>query len=135
MRCILLEYAFALCVGLATIQATEAQHGHPLVGSWTGYLVSELDVSRRILVVMDYNGSRISGRIHAGSERASIIEAVLDPNTWRISIVAVWEDPNSDGRRIQLVGTLDNVSAVASRTYSGIWHESGTTGQFQLTLN
>ena len=53
--------AGALCSALALSSlAALAQHGHPLVGTWSGYWQTETD-RHRVLLLLEYDGEAITG--------------------------------------------------------------------------
>lgn len=114
--------------------AALAQHGHPLVGTWSGYWQTE-SARHRVLLLLDYDGNAITGVINPGRNSAPLTRASLDPATWTLVLEASRED--TDGNLVHTVieGRIDNVTSPTERAISGTWTEGATRGVLQVTLN
>ena len=123
----------ALGLGLFGLAAV-AQHGHPLVGTWSGYWQTESERGR-VLLLLDYEADAITGVLNPGRNAAALTRASLDPATWTVVFEASRED--GDGNVVQTVieGRIENVTSPIERTISGTWTRDGTPAEFQVTLN
>src|SRR4029077_2044844 len=59
-----------------------AQEGHPLVGSWHGDRGSNAATRTPLTLIMDWDGSVISGLVNPGYEHAALQNAKLNPKDW-----------------------------------------------------
>src|SRR5690606_2531649 len=65
-----------------------AQEGHPIKGSWLGTWESNDVHGEFVLVVMDWDGEKISGIINPGTDNIEITNATLNPDGWIVQIAA-----------------------------------------------
>lgn len=112
-----------------------AQHGHPLVGSWSGDWLLPSGSRQRLLLALDYDDDTISGYLFIGTRRLTLARAVLDPESWSVHLEAA--DAGSDGQRINylLDGRIENLGSVTDRTIAGAMSANGTSGSFELIMN
>jgi hypothetical protein len=110
---------------LAMAVTVSAQFGHPLKGSWSGDWGPNATERSRVLLDLDWDGTRITGTINPGPDAVAIERATVDPSTWSVRLEA-------PGYLIE--GKLDNLGAYARR-FSGIWTEDGVRGNFTLFRN
>jgi len=126
-----------LVAGIAVLSlagAAAAQYGHPLKGSWSGDWGPNDDDRRRLLLLLDWNGSDVTGTINPGPNAVPIETATLDPATWSVRIEA--EGRDADGNAVDYVidAELQNIGSY-NRVLTGSWTQSGVIGDFTLIRN
>lgn len=112
-----------------------AQHGHPLVGTWSGYWGTSADQRNRVLLLLDYDGEAIRGVINPGRNAAPISAASLDASTWTLVLEASREDADGNTIAYRIEGRLENVTTPSARVLSGTWTEGNERGDFRVTFN
>ena len=111
--------------------ATMAQEGHPLKGSWIGVWEGNEAHGDNVVVILDWDGERISGMINPGTDNIEIDEAELDPSDWTVRLEA---DAQTDaGRSIRYVieGTISEIE-IPSRSLIGTWQSQAGRGTFSI---
>jgi len=112
-----------------------SQAGHPAKGSWSGDWGPTADHRNRILLLLDWDGNEISGTINPGPNAIEIDSAVLDPETWTLTIEAMVPVRGGNVERYRATGTLENLGSWTNRTYSGTYTHGNDTGTFRVVLN
>ena len=109
----------------------QAQEGHPLKGSWIGVWEGNPTHDEFVVVVLDWNGEEITGRINPGTDNIDITTAVLDPENWTVRIEADTED--SEGRSVDYLieGTIEDLE-LPNRFIKGTWRNGGNRGNFEI---
>ena len=109
----------ALALGL--ISSASAQEGHPVKGSWIGEWQGNA-LGESILMVMDWDGEKISGVINPGTDDLQIDSATLNPDDWTIHIEA--GDYTIDGtfNRLEL----------PNRSINGTWKGGNDSGNIEI---
>ena len=123
----------ALLIGLPG--AAVAQHGHPLVGTWSGYWGPNEAQRNRVLLLLEYDGERIGGIINPGPNPVPITNATLEPSTWTVVLEGSREDSDGNTVEYRIEGRIENVTSPVERSMSGEWSQGGVTGDFSVTLN
>jgi hypothetical protein len=125
----------AVLLGALLASGASAQVGHPAKGSWSGYWGTSDADKRRILLLIDWRDSKLTGTINPGPNQVAIDEAELDVDTWTLRLEAVL--PNAGGAKTPFVATgkLTNLGSWTMRTYSGTYVFGAETGRFTVTLN
>jgi hypothetical protein len=103
--------ALSLSVGVLLLAGTAvAQEGHPLAGSWHG-TVGEGDDIMDITVIMDWDGTEVTGVINPGFEHAALQNARLMSGDWTVSFEIDY--PNRDGQvqRCMVSGAIDQLGS------------------------
>ena len=121
----------AMTIATLLIPIAMAQEGHPLKGSWIGVWESNEAHGESVVVIMDWDGERISGVINPGTDNIEIDEATLDPDDWSVHIEA---DAQTDaGRSIRYVidGTIRELE-LPSRSIIGTWRSQEGRGAFDI---
>lgn len=130
-RAILLALAFALFM-----PPLLAQHGHPLVGTWSGYLNGAEDRQIRALFQLEFNVDQsITGSLIANGQRFPLASASLDPDTWTVTITAQGPDRQGNAREYRIMGAIENLDSPTERTLVGTWQEGGQGGDFRVVIN
>jgi hypothetical protein len=112
-----------------------AQHGHPLVGTWSGDLTGG-ERPIRVVLALDFNVDQtISGFIIANGNRLPLTSATLDPHAWQVSLVAQGQNRAGDRVSYQIHGTIENLGSATDRAIAGTWQEGGNEGDFRVVIN
>ena len=130
MRASLLRISVG-CAALAVAAWAAAQEGHPLKGSWIGVWEGNEAHGDNVVVILDWDGERISGMINPGTDNIEIDEAELDPSDWSVHLEA---DAQTDaGRSIRYVieGTISEIE-LPSRSLIGTWQSQEGRGTFSI---
>ena len=121
-----------LMVGM--VVSAFAQYGHPLKGSWSGDWGADPDNRTRLLLLLDWDGTAITGTINPGPQAVDITTASLDPTTWAIHFEAIGEDDAGEPVAYVVDGELQNLGSY-NRVITGMWMQGDLTGAFTLTRN
>jgi hypothetical protein len=119
---VLLKGASVVAISYFFSSATNAQEGHPLKGSWIGEWSGNSDLGEFVLVVMDWDGSAVSGMINPGTDNMGIENVDLNPEDWSVTI-------ESGGYTIEAV--IENLE-LPSRALVGTWRGPGGEGNFEI---
>ena len=111
-----------------------AQYGHPLKGSWSGDWGPNEEDRRRLLLLLDWDGSAVSGTINPGPNAVPIETATLDPATWSLRIEAEGRDADGNTVTYSIDAELQNIGSY-NRVLTGSWTQGGVTGDFTLIRN
>ncbi|HSG63833.1 MAG TPA: hypothetical protein VLD39_02490 [Gammaproteobacteria bacterium] len=129
----------ARLLGLAVVLACSlpcalAQQGHPLVGTWSGYWGVSADERHRVLLVLAYDGERVTGVINPGRASIELTDATLDPARWTVKLEAAASE-RTGGVRYLIEGRIENLGSITERTLAGTWTQGGQRGDFRLVMN
>lgn len=108
-----------------------AQEGHPLVGSWHGNWGVDQTKRTDLTVVMDWDGSVISGIANPGFDQARIENAKLTPKGWTLHFEVTLKDASGNPMRCIADGKIDKLGS-DRRTLSGTWLCGNTKADFML---
>lgn len=123
------------CVGtlaaLAALSPATAQEGHPVKGSWIGEWQSNETHGDSVVVILDWDGERITGMINPGTQNIEIDAASLNPDDWSIHIEA--DAQTSEGETIRYVidGTIEAIE-LPNRSIVGTWRSDNGRGAFDI---
>jgi hypothetical protein len=118
--------AAALCLSLTT----SAQEGHPLKGSWIGEWKGNAAQGDFVLMVLDWDGSKITGVINPGTDNMTIKEATLDPTDWSVHIEADGQ-ANNQPVSYELDGKIEKLELPA-RSIVGTWKSQSGSGVLEI---
>ena len=104
-----------------------AQEGYPLDGTWRGQWGQPGGESTLAVVVMNWDGSTINGRINPGRNTINFTTASLDAENWLVHIEAL----TKEGQPIVIDGKLENLGSY-NRTITGTWTAAGVANQIVL---
>ena len=107
-------------LALGLISGASAQEGHPVKGSWIGEWEGN-PLGESILMVMDWDGEKITGVINPGTDDLKIDSATLNPDDWTIHIEA--GDYELDGKFERL--------ELPNRSLTGTWKGDNDNGTFE----
>lgn len=109
----------------------QAQEGHPLKGSWIGVWEGNTTHDEFVVVILDWNGESITGRINPGTDNIDITTAELNTDNWSVRIEADTED--SEGRSVDYLieGTIEDLE-LPNRYIKGTWRNGSNRGNFEI---
>ena len=122
----LLNFAFLLA------SATAAQEGHPLVGSWHGERWADPKNRTDVTLVMDWDGTQLTGVVNPGFESMKLQNAKLVPKDWSLHFEIESKDRSGKVVRCSIDGKIDRLGS-DQRTLAGTWICAGVKQQFTLT--
>ena len=108
-----------------------AQEGHPIKGSWIGVWEANPSHGDDVLVVMDWDGRKITGIINPGTDNIEITKATLDPDDWGVHIEATGADKSGDEIDYVIDGTIMDLE-LPNRYIVGTWRSSAGRGDFEI---
>jgi hypothetical protein len=112
-----------LLVSTLTFAAVaSAQEGHPLKGSWIGEWKGNAKLGDFVLLVLDWDGSKVSGVINPGTDNLTITEASLNPTDWTVHIEA---------GGYELDGKIEKLELPA-RMVVGTWKSADGNGALEI---
>jgi hypothetical protein len=118
-----------LCLtALAGAMPGMAQEGYPLDGTWRGEWGPAGGEQTLAVLVMNWDGKAISGRINPGRNTINITSATLDPSGWHVHIDAL----GRDGKAIVIEADLQDLGSY-HRRLAGIWQQDGESWPLMLT--
>ena len=97
-----------------------AQEGFPLDGTWRGQRQMGTEAPVTIVMVLQWDGKKVSGVIDPGPKSISIANAELIPDGWRVKV----EAHTPSGEAISFTGVIGKLGAY-DRTITGTWIEGG----------
>jgi len=121
---------------LAMAGSVQAQQGHPLTGTWLGDWGEDGDDRNFLTLILQWDGSTVSGLANPGPESAELQRIHLDSADWSVTFEADLVDRNGNTVHISARGTLHSIGSM-TRTLNGTWTSgsgSGSgSGDFTLT--
>ena len=122
----------AMAVVVALTVAAAAQEGHPLVGSWHGDRGGTGKARTDVTLIMDYDGTQITGVVNPGFENMQLQNAKLTPAGWTVHFELDAKDAAGKPTHCSVDGKIDRLGS-DQRTLAGTW-VCGTVKQtFKLT--
>jgi hypothetical protein len=122
----------ALAIGLGSGGTASAQEGHPLKGSWLGTWQSNEVLGDNILLILDWDGEKITGMINPGTDNIPVAKASLDPKGWVVKIEADAKDKNGAAIHYVIDGKLENLE-LPNRSIVGTWSSQRGRGAFEAS--
>lgn len=121
--------SFLIIVLLVVFQdAAIAQEGYPLDGTWRGSWGTPGGEQTLAVVVMNWDGESINGRINPGRNMIFFEDASLDAENWVVRFTST----SKQGEPIEFEGVLENIGSY-NRSISGTWTIAGQENQLVLT--
>ena len=122
----------SLLAGFGFAGQVAAQEGHPMTGSWVGDWGIGSGSRNRVVVILEWTGSTLTGTINPGPDAIPIQTATTNPDDWSLHIEAAGTD--SRGRQVEYVidGTIDDLGTY-NRTLAGTWQVGSQSGDFSIT--
>ena len=123
-------YVFIAC--LMTAAPVLAQEGHPLVGSWHGNWGLNPTSRTDLTVVMDWDGTALTGIVNPGFDQSKLQNAKLNPKDWTVHFEIDSKDAAGKPARCMVDGKIDKLGS-DRRTLTGAWNCGTAKGDFKLT--
>ena len=117
---------------LLTCLALTAQAGHPLVGSWHGDRGTGPKNRTDITLIMDWDGTQLTGVVNPGFEGMKLQNAKLTPKDWSVHFELESKDTAGKPTRCMVDGKIDRLGS-DQRTLAGTWVCGSVTQDFKLT--
>ena len=109
-----------------------AQEGHPLDGSWHGDRRPNAKTRTDVTLIMDWDGTQVTGMVNPGFEHMALQNAKLNPKDWTVHFEVESKDAAGKTVRCLVDGKIDKLGS-DTRTLAGTW-TCGTVKQtFTLT--
>ena len=108
-----------------------AQEGHPLVGAWHGDWGPDATIRQDVTLIMDWDGTTLTGLVNPGFEHASLENASLVSSDWSVHFEIDFDDGSGEAVRCVVDGTIDRLGS-DRRTLSGAWNCGEEEADFQL---
>jgi hypothetical protein len=112
---------------LAAATTAGAQEGFPLDGTWRGERDGGGKAPVTLVLVMQWDGTKVTGVINPGPKAIPITEAKLIPDGWRITLAA----RTVAGEAIIFEGAIGELGAY-NRSISGTWTEGGRSYRVRM---
>ena len=109
-----------------------AQEGHPIKGSWLGNWEGNEVHGDFVLLVMNWDGEKISGIINPGTDNIEITSATLNPDGWVVQIQATDEDAQGGPVHYEIEGRIQNLE-LPDRSIVGTWKHERGSGAFEVS--
>jgi hypothetical protein len=107
---------------LLVVSAANAQEGFPLDGTWRGEHVASDGSHKTIVLIMQWDGKKVTGTINPGPGAAEFSAAGLIPDGWKVTLAA----KTAAGASISFAGALSDLGKY-NRALTGKWSEGGAT--------
>jgi hypothetical protein len=119
-------------LALLLVSVAHAQEGHPMSGVWVGDWGLDGAQQKRVVVVLDWMGTKLSGTINPGPNAIPIKTATVDTADWTLHLEA--DAQNSNGQPVSYVidGKLDDLGTY-NRSLAGSWNVGAEHGTFSIT--
>ena len=120
--------SIALCAAVLVPIAGSAQEGYPLDGTWRGEWGQPGGEQTLAVVVMNWDGKTLNGRINPGRNTINFTSAALNPADWSVHI----EAQTREGEPIIIEGVLSELGSY-NRKLTGTWTSGGVENPLVLT--
>ena len=117
------------CLAFGLLGTTAAQEGHPLKGSWLGEWAGNSVHGDNILLILDWDGTAITGMINPGTDNMALTKASLEPNGWVVKLEAEGKDKDGSAVRYVIEGKIENLE-LPNRSINGTWSSNKGRGAF-----
>src|SRR5688572_7396681 len=130
MRAFTLALALFL-TSLAAPAPVSAQEGHPLKGSWIGTWGPSQNHTDDVLVVMNWDGKALTGKINPGTDNIEIKNASLNPVGWLVHLEGDGKDKSGKPITYVIDGKIENLG-LPHRSIVGTWKSQTESGKFTI---
>jgi len=120
------------CAGVVAAVSVLAQEGHPLVGSWHGNRSASAARRADVTVIMDWDGTQLTGVVNPGFESMKLQNAKLNAADWTVHFEVDSKDAAGKMVRCMVDGKLDKLGS-DQRTLAGTWNCGAAKQSFRLT--
>jgi hypothetical protein len=130
MRAFTLVLALFLAC-LAPPAPASAQEGHPLKGSWIGTWGPSQNHTDDVLIVMNWDGKALTGKINPGTDNIEIKNASLNPAGWLVHLEGDGKDKSGKPITYVIDGKIENLG-LPHRAIVGTWKTQTESGKFTI---
>jgi hypothetical protein len=116
-----------LAILLLLAAQADAQEGFPLDGTWRGERPGPTKTPITIVIVLQWDGQKVTGTLNPGPDAIQIADARLVPEGWRVSIRA----KTGAGKSIEFEGVLSELGSY-NRAMTGTWTEGGRSDTVRI---
>jgi len=116
-----------VAIGLLAAFGAHAQEGFPLDGTWRGERTGAAEGPGTIVMILQWDGKKVTGIINPGPRQTTIADAALIPEGWRVRVAA----RTAAGEDILFEGTLGELGSY-HRSITGTWTEGGHSYQVRM---
>lgn len=131
MRALLVVCMLSIATFAGMAPAT-AQEGYPLKGSWIGTWTPNRIHGNDVLLVLGWDGKKITGTINPGTDNMPIKNATLNPEGWVVHFEADSKDKSGNPLTYVIDGKIENL-AFANRSVVGTWKNQKENGAFKIS--
>jgi hypothetical protein len=121
-----------VCVSVVVPASVLAQEGHPLVGSWHGDRGTNAKNRIDVTLIMDWDGTQLTGVVNPGFESMVLQNAKLTPKGWIVHFELDSKDASGKTVRCNVDGKIDRLGS-DTRTLTGTWICGAAKQDFKLT--
>jgi hypothetical protein len=124
-----------MCAAFLTIApwpSTLGQEGHPLKGSWLGTWAGNETHGDLVLIVLNWDGTSITGIINPGTDNIAITKATLEPDGWMVTLEADAKDRSGAAIHYVIAGKIENLE-LSNRSVIGTWRSERGQGAFEMS--
>jgi hypothetical protein len=125
LGCLGLLGLLSACLGATAIGY--AQEGHPLTGTWTGDWGPSPSQRTHLTIVLNFDGSTVSGIINPGPDSITIPGVTVDVTKWTVHFEA-----DAKGQPVVADGQIEDLAS-PHRRITGTWRQGTTKGDFRIT--
>ena len=131
MRALAVILALSIACLAYAVPAT-AQEGHPVKGSWIGKWEKNTVHGADVIVVLNWDGDKISGMINPGTDNIVVKNASLNPDTWVVHLEGDAKDKSGAIVTYVIEGKIENL-AMANSSITGTWKNAKESGPFKIS--
>ena len=107
-----------------------AQEGHPLKGTWHGSWGVNAAERTPVTLVMDWDGSSVTGIMNPGPRSSPLEKTSLDPATWQFHFESTYKDRTGGTARVAVDARIQDVTS-PRRSLVGTWTQGDKKGDFK----
>lgn len=111
---------------------TIAQEGHPMSGVWVGDWGLSAQQRNRVVIVLEWEDTELSGTINPGPNAIPLKVATADPADWSLHAEADATDTNGQPTSWVIDGKIDDLGTY-NRSIEGSWKVGNQQGTFSIT--
>jgi hypothetical protein len=131
MRALAVVVALSIAC-LASAAPAAAQEGHPVKGSWIGKWEKNTVHGADVIIVLNWDGDKITGMINPGTDNMVVKNASLNPDTWGVHLEADAKDKSGAIVTYVIDGKIENL-AMSNRSITGTWKAGKESGPFKIS--
>jgi len=127
-------FALLACLAIAAPYFF-AQEGHPVTGTWSGDYGPARGERTQTTLILQWDGSKITGLVDPGPDSANIRVATLDSSKWAIHMEYDLKDKAGKPTPFIVDGKLENASSRGNRMIVGTYTHGSAKGEFKIKLD